>query len=93
VLAEHAEFLDAVEQQIRSPRREPVYRDALVEAARHGQVLIGMLKREVAMAIGFPDDVDRVRRTVQLQTHVYDAWRYEGRGQYIFEDDVLFKKP
>lgn len=93
--AERAAFLDAVEEQIRAPRRDRVtaYPGAFEEAAKKGQVLLGMVKREVAAAIGFPDDVDRVRRTVELRTRVYDAWSFEGRGQYFFEDDVLFRKP
>ena len=95
MLAEHAAFLDAVDDQIRSPRRERLttHPDAFVEAAKHGQVLLGMTKREVASAIGFPDDVDRIRRTVELQTRIYDAWIFDGRGLYIFENDVLFKRP
>ncbi len=34
-----------------------------------------------------------VRRAIAGQGHVYDAWIYDGRGMYIFEDNVLFKKP
>jgi hypothetical protein len=95
MLAEHAEFLDAVELQSKDPRRDRIRAmpGEFEEAAKHGQVLLGMLKHEVAGAIGFPDDVDRVRKTVELQPHVYDAWVFEGRGQYIFDNDVLFKKP
>jgi hypothetical protein len=95
VLAERAAFLDAIDQQIKEPRRDRVKSDPdfLIDAAKAGQVILGMLKREVAIAIGFPDDVDRVRRLVAGQQRVYDAWIYEGRGQYVFEDDVLIRKP
>lgn len=95
MLAEHAEFLDAVEEQSRKPRSDRIknLQSDFELAARDGRVLLGMLKREVAAAIGFPDDVDRVRKTVELQPHVYDSWAFEGRGQYIFDNDVLFKKP
>ncbi len=96
VLAERAAFLDAVEQQMRDPRRDRVAAvpDFFIEAAKNGRVELGMLKREVALAIGFPDAVDRVRRTDPGgRVRVFDAWLYEGRGQYIFEDDVLFRKP
>lgn len=91
VLAERAALLDAAERQRRERKRPRagMLPEFFAAAMRAGQVLAGMNKKEVAGAIGLPDRFDRVR----VGGNVYDAWIYEGRGAYYFENDVLFEKP
>jgi hypothetical protein len=90
VLKERAEFDDAVEQQRQSrTKARKLLDEYYAEIARAGNVELGMRKAEVATAIGFPSDVDRQRRS----SDVYDAWTYEGRGTFYFENNELFRRP
>lgn len=90
VLRERAAFDDAIEGQRAAhvtPRK--LLDDYYAEVARSGNIELGMTRPEVAQAIGFPDDVDRQRRAAD----VYDAWSFEGRGTFYFENNQLFRRP
>lgn len=90
VLRERAAFDDALEAQratrVTARKLDDEYYSVV---ARSGNIELGMTKPEVAVAIGYPDDVDRQRRGPDL----YDAWTYEGRGTFFFENNQLFKRP
>ncbi len=88
---EQAAFLEAVRKQLRD-RKKPragMLPEFFAEAARKGQVVPGLTKRELAAAIGLPDRFDRLR----MRGNLYDAWLYDDRGAYYFENDVLFELP
>lgn len=88
---EQAAFYDAVQRQ-RKERLRPragMLPEFFAAAAERGQPVLGMRKRELATAIGLPDAFDRMR----VRGSVYDAWLYEQRGAYYFENDVLFAMP
>jgi hypothetical protein len=86
---EHAGFLDAISRQLRdrSRPRSGMLPEFFAEAAKKRQVIPGMRKRELAAAIGLPDAFDRMR----TRGNLYDAWLYDDRGAFYFENDVLFE--
>jgi len=87
---DRARFEDAVDVRRSSKvKLRKLLDDYYAEVARSGLVELGMNKAEVVRALGFPDDFDRERRGRE----VYDAWTYEGKGTYYFENNELFRTP
>lgn len=90
VLRERGDFEASVQNRLRS--RTNVRRllpDYYRQVASNGSTELGMTKEEVSQALGFPDDVDRIRQG----NDTFDAWNYEGRGWYYFDGSILYMQP
>lgn len=90
ILRDRDDFERAIEAQQRNPVKIvpnlPSYYEQLAKA---GTTTLGMSRAFVAIALGFPEDVDRIR----AGNDVFDAWTFEGRGAYYFQNDQLFLQP
>jgi len=90
VLKDRAEFEEQVNLRLQGRANMRRYLpDFYAQAAAAGNAQTGMTKEEVSRAIGFPEDVDRIR----IGSDVFDAWLYEGRGWFFFDNNVLYRLP
>lgn len=87
---ERADLLRSVEQQLVAKDKPRGWKlpEYFAKISASGQVVLGMNKREVGSAIGFPDRVERVRRAGKL----FDSWIYYGYAVLVFEDGICFGK-